>query len=61
MFVSSLVGKDNLKNIPSLRNHIVPSSSLILEVIETDGKYYIEAHLNDQKIPLVASGESNPC
>lgn len=47
MFMSALAGKDNVGSIPSLQEHIVPSSSLILEVYEDSGKFYVDATLND--------------
>lgn len=61
MFMSALAGKDNVRAIPALQEHIVPSSSLILEVTEQDGKFIVEATLNDQKLPLAACDNENPC
>ena len=61
MFVAALVGRDYWKKYPHLQEHLVPSSSLVLEVQNFEGKMIVELYLNDHKIPLAPCGEGNSC
>ena len=54
-FLSSLLGYQNFKQHPVFQQAIVPSSTLIIEVVENDvGEMNVEAYFND--VPLMLQG-----